>query len=71
VGGSYRGLFEVLFGYLLGELRHAVGRAIAQAVSRRLPTAAPGFEPTSGHVGFVVDQVALAQVFSEYFHFPC
>jgi hypothetical protein len=29
-----------------------------------------GFEPRSGHVGFVVDKVALGQVFSEYFGFP-
>jgi hypothetical protein len=27
--------------------------------------------PRSGHVGFVVDKVALGQVFSEYFGFPC
>jgi hypothetical protein len=38
------------------------GRAIAQAAR---------FEPRSGHVGFVVDSVALGQVFSEYFGFPC
>jgi hypothetical protein len=44
---------------------------IAQAVSRRLPTAAPRFDPRSGHVGFVVDKVALGQVSSEYFGFPC
>jgi hypothetical protein len=25
----------------------------------------------SGHVGIVVDKVALGQVFSEYFSFPC
>jgi hypothetical protein len=25
----------------------------------------------SGHVGFVVDKVALGQIFSEYFGFPC
>jgi hypothetical protein len=30
-----------------------------------------GFEPRSGHVGFVVDKVALGQVFSDYFGFPC
>jgi hypothetical protein len=29
-----------------------------------------GFEPGSGQVGFVVDKVALEQVFSEYFGFP-
>jgi hypothetical protein len=27
----------------------------------------PGFDPWSGHVAFVVDKVALGQVFSEYF----
>jgi hypothetical protein len=46
------------------------GRAIAQAVSRLLSTGRPGFEPGSGNVGFVVDEVALGQVFSEYFDFP-
>jgi hypothetical protein len=28
-------------------------------------------DPGCGHVGFVVDKVALGQVFSEYFGFPC
>jgi hypothetical protein len=37
-------------------------RAIAQAVSRWLPRRRPVFEPGSGHVGFVVDKVALRQV---------
>jgi hypothetical protein len=41
------------------------GRSVAQAVSRWLPTARrPGFDPGSGQVGFVVDRVALGQVFS-------
>jgi hypothetical protein len=31
----------------------------------------PGFDPRSGHVGFMVDNVALWQVFSEYFGCPC
>jgi hypothetical protein len=30
----------------------------------------PGFEAGSGQVGFVVDKVALGQVFSEYFGSP-
>jgi hypothetical protein len=30
-----------------------------------------GFEPGSGHVGFVVDKAALEQAFSEYFGFLC
>jgi hypothetical protein len=29
----------------------------------------PGFNPGSGHVGFVVEKVKLGQVFSEYFRF--
>jgi hypothetical protein len=35
--------------------------------------AAPQFKRRlgSGHVGFVVDKVALGQAFSEYFGFPC
>jgi hypothetical protein len=47
------------------------GRAIAQEVSRWLPTAAAWFKSGSTHVGFVVDKVALGQVFSEDFGFPC
>jgi hypothetical protein len=41
---------------------------------RRLVVASPprrsGLEPGSGHVGFVMDKVALGQVFSEYFVSP-
>jgi hypothetical protein len=47
------------------------GRAIAQAISRCFPMWVPGFEPGSGHVGFVVDKVTLGQFFCEYFGFPC
>jgi hypothetical protein len=42
------------------------GRAIAQAVSRAARVCA-----RAEHVGFVVDKVALGQVFSKYFGFPC
>jgi hypothetical protein len=31
----------------------------------------PEFEPGSSNVGFVVDNMALGQVFSEYFSFLC
>jgi hypothetical protein len=55
----------------LAQKSHRLGRATAQAVSRWLPTPAAGFKPGSGQVGFVVDKVALGQVFSEYFGFPC
>jgi hypothetical protein len=48
-----------------------LGRAIAQTVSRWLPTAAVRVRAHSGHVRFVVNKVALGQVFSEYFGFPC
>jgi hypothetical protein len=48
-----------------------MGRAIDQAVSRRLPTAAARVRAQSGHLGFVVDKVALGQVYSKYFGFRC
>jgi hypothetical protein len=35
------------------------------------PPRQPGFDPRLGHVGFVVDKVALGQAFSKYFGFPC
>jgi hypothetical protein len=35
------------------------------------PPRRPGLELRSGHVVFVVDKVALRQVFSEYYRFPC
>jgi hypothetical protein len=35
------------------------------------PPRRPGFCTKSGHVGFMVDKVALGRVFSEYFGFPC
>jgi hypothetical protein len=36
-----------------------IGRAVAQAVSRWLPTAAARVSALSGHMGFVVNKVAL------------
>jgi hypothetical protein len=46
------------------------GRAIAQAVSRWLATGAARVPARVWKVGFVVDKVALGQIFSEYFVFP-
>jgi hypothetical protein len=46
-------------------------RAIAQAVSRRLHAAVVWVRAQIESYGFVVDKVALRQVFSEYFGFPC
>jgi hypothetical protein len=40
------------------------GRAVAQALSCWFPTTAARVRAMSGHVGFVVDKVALGQVFS-------
>jgi hypothetical protein len=48
-----------------------LGRAITETVSRWLPTAAARVRARVWQVGFVVDKVASAQVFSEYFGFPC
>jgi hypothetical protein len=45
--------------------------SILWASSSNLPPRRPGFDLRSGHVGFVVDKVALGQVSSEYFGFPC
>jgi hypothetical protein len=47
------------------------GRSIARAVSRRLPTAAARVRSQSGHVGFVMDKVALGHVASSYCGLPC
>jgi hypothetical protein len=52
-------------------LKSQGGRAIAQAVVACFPPRQTVFEPGSGHVGFVVDKVALEQGFSEYYDFPC
>jgi hypothetical protein len=35
------------------------------------PPRRPGFEPGSSHVGSVEDRMALGQVLSEDFAFPC
>jgi hypothetical protein len=37
----------------------------------RLVAGVPPLRPRSEPVGFVLDEVALGQVFSEYFGFPC
>jgi hypothetical protein len=56
--------------YMHSYLFYSVGRAIDWAVSPWLPTTAASVRGQSGHVGFVVNKVALGQVFSEYFGFP-
>jgi hypothetical protein len=50
----------------MSEAAPQLKRLVAGFLPRR-----PGFEPGPGHVGFVVDKVALGQVFSEYLGFPC
>jgi hypothetical protein len=42
----------------------------ARLMEMIFPPRRPGFEPRSGHVGFVVDKVTLGQVFSKYSSFP-
>jgi hypothetical protein len=46
-----------------------IGRAMAQAVSRRLLTAAARVRAQVNPVGFVVDKVALGQVFLRVLRF--
>jgi hypothetical protein len=48
-----------------------LGHAIAQEVSHWIPAAAAWFDPKSDHMGSVVGKMALGQIFSEYFSFPC
>jgi hypothetical protein len=48
-----------------------LSRAIAQAVSHWLPTAAVRVRSHLKSYGICVEKVALGQVFSEYFIFPC
>jgi hypothetical protein len=49
-----------------------LGRAIVQAVSRRLPTAAAWVQTRVWSCGILLwTKVALGQVFSENFGFPC
>jgi hypothetical protein len=66
---------QVAIEYVLKEVCNNVGEL--SKVSRRpcdswgFPPRQPGFESRSGHVRFVVDKVALGQVFSEYFDFLC
>jgi hypothetical protein len=52
-------------------VRGSKGRAIGEAVSRWLPIAAARVRARVWKVGFEVDEVALGQVCSEYFGFPC
>jgi hypothetical protein len=51
-------MFQVV-DYRSRMIKYDIGCAIAQAVSRWLPTAAARVRARSGHVGFVVDKVAL------------
>jgi hypothetical protein len=48
-----------------------LGRDEAQAVSPRLPISTAQYEPGSRHMGFMVEEVALGQIFSEYTGFLC
>jgi len=46
------------------------GKTHADALDAGLPPWRRGFNPRALHVGFLVNKVALAQVFLEYFDFP-
>jgi hypothetical protein len=57
---------------ILSRSKTDLGRAIAQAVSRRLPTAAARVQSRVWSCGILWRiKVALGQVFSENFGFPC
>jgi hypothetical protein len=48
-----------------------MGHAIAQAANRRLPTAAAHVQSQARSLGTCGGKMALGQVSSEYFGFPC
>jgi hypothetical protein len=58
--------FQFSFIYHLIRAAPYLKRLVAGFPPRR-----PGFKPGSTHVGFVVDKLAVGQVSSEYFGFPC
>jgi hypothetical protein len=60
--------FKALSKCFLGSA-NATNDPMARVVSRRPFTAGPGFAPGSTHVGFVVDKVALGQVFLRVLRF--
>jgi hypothetical protein len=47
------------------------GRTVFSVLVTEFPSPRPGFNPRSGCVEFVVDEVALGQVFSECLGFSC
>jgi hypothetical protein len=62
-----RNIFSLLFDLIVSLM---CGRAVARRLVTGFPPRRPGFA-YGQHVGFVVDEAALGQVFSEYFGFPC
>jgi hypothetical protein len=54
-----------------GLVRSQVSNTLAWRLVAGFPPRRPVFDPRSGHVGCVVDEVALGKFFSEYFGFPC
>jgi hypothetical protein len=73
---TQRRIHVYTYNTILQRVRVITAPTTMQAVSwlRRLaaglPPRKPGFNPGSVHVGFVVDKVALGQVFPEFFSFP-
>jgi hypothetical protein len=55
---------------VIGRKYNSKVRALKRLVAG-YPPRRPWFKPGSSHLGFIVDKVALGQVFSEYFGFPC
>jgi hypothetical protein len=47
------------------------GRCMAVTLVAGFPPRRPGFEPGSGHVGFVIDKAVLGQIFPGYSGFLC
>jgi hypothetical protein len=57
--------YSIVFETYSGNQRHDTEDLVSSVMlPSRFPPRRPGFKPGSSHVGFVVDKVALGQVFS-------
>jgi hypothetical protein len=59
-------MFHIYIHIFPGHLGHAIDQAVTGFSLQW-----PGFDPRTKHMWFMVDKVALGQIFSKYSEFPC
>jgi hypothetical protein len=62
---------DALYNVKIPYLPLSFGRAISQALIAGFPTQLSGFDYRLGHLGFMVNKIAVGQVLSKYFGFSC